>query len=61
MPNQPAKNTRGIYIRVHDTVKAAVQADIDRLNAANPGAEYTISSWIRAAIDAQLKAAKKIK
>lgn len=55
MPNSPAKDTTGIFIRVHDDVKAAIQADIARINRLVPGANMTISSWIRAAIDAQLK------
>lgn len=59
MPNQPAKDSKGIYIRVHDSIKAAIQEDIDRLNTENPGAGYTISSWIRGAIEEKLKTAKK--
>lgn len=59
MANQPAKDSVGIYIRVHESVKAAIQAEVDRTNAEIPGAEMTMSSWIRAAIDAQLKKDQK--
>ena len=54
MANQPAKDSKGIYIRVHESVKAAIQAEVDRTNADIPGANASISSWIRAAIDAEL-------
>lgn len=59
MANQPAKDSKGIYIRVHESVKAAIQAEVDRTNADIPGANASISSWIRAAIDEQLKKASK--
>lgn len=59
MPNQPAKNSVGIYIRVHKDIKAAIQSEVDRINAEVPGANVSVSSWIRAAIDAQLKKASK--
>ncbi len=59
MANQPAKDSKGIYIRVHESVKAAIQAEVDRTNTEIPGANMTISGWVRAAIDAQLKKAKK--
>jgi hypothetical protein len=59
MANQPAKDSKGIYIRVHESVKAAIQAEVDRTNAEIPGANASISSWIRAAIDEQLKKARK--
>ena len=59
MANQPAKDSKGIYIRVHESVKAAIQAEVDRTNADIPGANVSISSWIRAAIDEQLKKASK--
>ena len=59
MANQPAKDSVGIYIRVHESVKAAIQAEVDRTNADIPGANASISSWIRAAIDEQLKKASK--
>ena len=59
MANQPAKDSVGIYIRVHESVKAAIQAEVDRTNADIPGANVSISSWIRAAINEQLKKASK--
>ena len=59
MANQPARDSKGIYIRVHESVKAAIQAEVDRTNAEIPGANASISSWIRAAIDEQLKKASK--
>jgi hypothetical protein len=59
MANQPAKDSKGIYIRVHESIKAAIQAEVDRTNADIPGANASISSWIRAAIDEQLKKASK--
>ncbi len=59
MANQPAKNSVGIYIRVHESVKTAIQTEVDRTNADIPGANASISSWIRAAIDEQLKKASK--
>ena len=59
MANQPAKDSVGIYIRVHESVKAAIQAEVDRTNADIPGANASISSWIRAAINEQLKKARK--
>ena len=55
MANQPAKDSKGIYIRVHESIKAAIQAEVDRINAEVPSANVSISSWIRAAIEAQLK------
>ena len=60
MANQPAKDSVGIYIRVHESIKAAIQAEVNRTNAEIPGADMTMSSWIRAAINEQLtKASKK--
>lgn len=59
MPNQPAKDSTGIYIRVHESIKAAIQADVDRINTEVPGANMSISGWIRAAIDTRLMANKK--
>jgi hypothetical protein len=61
MPNQPAKDSVGIYIRVHESIKAAIQADVDRINAEIPGANMSISGWIRAAIEARLVETKKSK
>jgi len=55
MPNQPAADSTPIFIRVPKKLKAQIQADIDRINSIVPGANVTLSSWIRAAIDAQLK------
>ena len=54
MPNQPAADSRGIYIRVHKSIKQTIQDEVDRLNADNPGARYTIASWIRGSIGASL-------
>lgn len=54
MANQPAKDSKGIYIRVHESIKAAIQAEVDRINSEVPSANVSISSWIRAAIDAEL-------
>jgi hypothetical protein len=59
MANQPAKDSVGIYIRVHESIKAAIQAEVDRINAEVPGANMSMSSWIRTAIDAQLKKDQK--
>jgi len=59
MANQPARDSKGIYIRVHESIKAAIQAEVDRINTEVPSANVTISSWIRAAIDAQLEKSKK--
>jgi len=56
MPNQPAKDSTGIYIRMPQKLKAAIQEDVTRINAAVPGANMTISSWVRAAIDAKIDA-----
>lgn len=64
MANQPAKDSKGIYIRVHESIKAAIQTEVDRINSEVPGANMSISSWIRAAIEAELAksvAAKKKK
>ena len=61
MANQPAKDSKGIYIRVHKDIKAAIQAEVDRINAEVPGANASMSSWIRTAIAAQLKKASKSK
>ena len=54
MPNQPARDTVGIYIRVHKSIKDDIQADIERINRLIPGANMSIASWIRAAIDDKL-------
>ena len=54
MPNQPDKTKPAIYLRITQETKKAIQDDVDRLNTDNPGAGYTISSWIRGAIDARL-------
>lgn len=59
MPNQPAKDSVGIYIRVHESVKAAIQAEVDRTNAEIPGADMTMSSWIRGAIEKRLEKSKQ--
>jgi hypothetical protein len=59
MANQPAKDSKGIYIRVHESIKAAIQAEVERINSEVPGANVSVSSWIRAAIDAQLKKTKQ--
>ena len=59
MPNKPAKDTEGIYIRVHKDIKAAIIADIERINDEVPGSNLSISGWIRGAIDMRLKEAKK--
>jgi hypothetical protein len=59
MANQPAKDSVGIYIRVHESIKAAIQAEVDRINTEVPGANMSMSSWIRTAIDAQLKKDQK--
>lgn len=61
MPNQPAAGLATIYLRLPQEIKDAIQVEVDRLNADNPGASYSMSSWIRAAIDAKLKPAKKNK
>ena len=55
MPNQPAKDGTTILIRVPQATKKAVQKEITRLNAENPGANYTITSWIRSLIEKELK------
>ena len=59
MANQPAKDSIGIYIRVHKDIKAAIQAEVERINSEVPGANVSVSSWIRAAITEQLKKARK--
>jgi len=64
MANQPAADGAAVYLRLPAATKQAIQTEVDRLNSERPGAGYTLSSWIRAAIDAELakskKAAKKI-
>jgi len=59
MPNQPAAGSKGIYIRVHEDIKQAIQNDCDRINSIVPGANVTITSWIRTAIETQLKGIKE--
>lgn len=59
MPNQPAKDGATILIRLPRATKEAVQAQVERLNAANPGADYTVSSWVRGLIETELAKAKK--
>lgn len=59
MPNQPAKDTTGIFVRVRNDTKVAIQADVDRLNEINPKANITLSSWIRDAIDRELVRSKR--
>ena len=59
MPNQPAKDGATILIRLPMTMKEDVQAQVERLNTANPGADYTVSSWVRGLIEMELAKAKK--
>lgn len=59
MPNQPAKDSAAIYLRVPQKVKDNIQTEVDRINTKTSGANATISSWIRAAIEAQLKSKVK--
>jgi len=59
MPNQPAKDGSTILIRLPQAKKNEIQAQVDRLNTENPGAGYTMSSWIRAVVDAELIKVKK--
>jgi len=59
MANQPAKNSTAIYLRLPQTVKDAIQVEVNRLNADNSGANANITSWIKAAINDKLKADKK--
>ena len=50
-----AQNEASIYVRQPQETREAIEADIKRINRMVPGASVTMSSWIRAAIDAQLK------
>lgn len=59
MPNQPAKDGATILIRLPRATKEDVQAQVERLNAANPGADYTVSSWVRGLIERELAKVKK--
>jgi len=59
MPNQPAKDGATILIRLPRVMKEAVQSQVERLNAANPGAGYTVSSWVRGLIETDLARSKK--
>ena len=59
MPNQPAKDGATIPLRLPQATKDAIKTEVDLLNAANPGAGYTMSSWIRVAIDNELAKSKK--
>jgi hypothetical protein len=59
MPNQPAKNGTTILIRLSQTMKAEIQAQVELLNTASPGARYTVSSWVRGLIETELTRAKK--
>ena len=56
-----AKKDTAIYLRLPQTMKDAIQAEADRLNAENPGASYSVSSWIRSAIEKQLSKQKSEK
>jgi len=59
MANQPAADSKAIYIRVHESIKQSIQDDVDRINADTPGANANITSWIKAAIDEKLKKINK--
>lgn len=43
-----------ILLRIPDTKKKAIQDEVDRINAALPGANMSMQSWIEAAIDRHL-------
>lgn len=52
-----AQNEASIYVRLPQETREAIEADIKRINRMVPSASVTMSSWIRAAIDAQLERA----
>lgn len=54
MANQPAADSVALFFRVPQALKDQMQAEIDRLNAANPGANYTLTSWLKGLIKNEL-------
>lgn len=59
MSNQADKSSTAIYIRMPSSLKKEIEKAVDYLNEIQPGANYTISSWVRAAIDDRLQRSKK--
>lgn len=55
-----SKNTEtAVYVRMSNELKAAIDADVERINKIVPGANVTAASWIRAACEARLKRNQK--
>jgi len=54
MPNQPAGHLEAIYIRIPGELKTRLKKIADELNQANPGANYSMSSLITAAIEKEV-------
>ena len=62
MPNQPAPGTTYIHLRVTEDLKQAILDAVDRINTTTPAAaNATMSSWIKMAIENELKRSKKNK
>ena len=62
MPNQPAPGTTYLHLRVPDDLKQAILDAVYRINATTPAAaNATMSSWIKMAIENELKRSKKNK
>ncbi len=51
MPNQYAPGTSQLLVRLPEDTKRKLYAAVERLNAANPGAQYSANSVVRTLID----------
>ena len=51
MPNRYAAGTTQLLVRLPEETKRKLYAEVERLNAANPGAQYSANSVVRTLID----------
>ena len=51
MPNQYAPGTSQLLVRLPEDTKRKLYAAVERLNAANPGAQYSANSVVRTLIE----------
>ena len=51
MPNQYAAGSSQLLIRLPEEMKQKLYAAVERLNVANPGAQYSANAVVRTLID----------
>ncbi len=51
MPNRYAAGTTQLLVRLPEDTKRKLYAEVERLNTANPGAQYSANSVVRTLID----------